>query len=62
MVLRKAWVAFNTVVGKPRLGKRFELGLAKVLYFKVYQDTPKEAKIMGFPHNGYRHQSSLKDS
>lgn len=34
MVLRKAWVAFNTVVGTLRLGKWFELALAKVLYFK----------------------------
>lgn len=34
MVVRKACVAFNTVVGKMRLGKWLELGLAKVMYFK----------------------------
>lgn len=39
MVLRKVWVTFNTVVGKPRLGKWLELGLAKVLCFKVCTKT-----------------------
>lgn len=34
MMVRKAYVAFNTVVGKMRLGKWIELGLVKVVYFK----------------------------